>query len=581
MAFLGFIALIGVYVNHKIYFIDRYRELRRRNQDLTTAIRNAGRDRLRPVVLTALTAVLGLFPLTLQGGVLWSAFGWVNIFGLIASIPLSLILLPAFISLSQRIEQWWWRPRALLPIAIVIGFLAPLSAFAQEPPRSAESLRDLVARPSGLTADVVVQRVLNTSPQVSTSQAELVAAVARLDQALVGYLPQVSVVARYARLSAMDAPLLGKLVAAGTDKEGPIQPGTPLINVPISFPVLLNQYFMQATIGVPLSDYFLRVWPAHQGALHAREAAALQIEVVRRKAAVEAKISFYNWTRARLQVAVAAQAVMQARSHLQDLRLLVAVGRATPADTARIDSLVAGAELLHERAGNLALLLEEQLRTIMHEKGQGHFEIGEDLMAEPQLASDGELAELVQEAVASRSELRALEQSAQALVQQRQVAGSGRWPRVDLFGDVTYANPNPRVIPQQDRFDLTWAVGAQLSWSPNAVVAGSSATREVDAQAARLAAQVRVVRDGIRMETAQAYYDVLSSLAAIQATKRGLLAAEESYRSRQLLLTSGRATNLELTDAETELTKLRLEAVNALIDTRIAMARLQHAVGRN
>lgn len=102
MAFLGLIALIGVYVNHKIYFVDRMHELMGRGQDLMTAIRNAGRDRLRPVVLTALTAVLGLFPLTLGGGVLWSAFGWVNICGLLASIPLSLILLPAFVSLGYR-----------------------------------------------------------------------------------------------------------------------------------------------------------------------------------------------------------------------------------------------------------------------------------------------------------------------------------------------------------------------------------------------------------------------------------------------------------------------------------------------
>lgn len=102
MAFLGLIALIGVYVNHKIYFVDRMHELMGRGQDLLTAIRNAGRDRLRPVVLTALTAVLGLFPLTLGGGVLWSAFGWVNICGLLASIPLSLILLPAFVALGYR-----------------------------------------------------------------------------------------------------------------------------------------------------------------------------------------------------------------------------------------------------------------------------------------------------------------------------------------------------------------------------------------------------------------------------------------------------------------------------------------------
>jgi HAE1 family hydrophobic/amphiphilic exporter-1 len=105
MAFLGLIALTGVYVNHKIYFLDRMLELRRRGESLASAILHSGQDRLRPVVLTALTAVLGLLPLTLFGGPMWSAFGWVNIFGLIASIPLSLIVLPAFVMSAERVKE--------------------------------------------------------------------------------------------------------------------------------------------------------------------------------------------------------------------------------------------------------------------------------------------------------------------------------------------------------------------------------------------------------------------------------------------------------------------------------------------
>ncbi len=108
MAFLGLIALVGVYVNHKIYFVGRMLELMKRGEPLETAILHAGQDRLRPVVLTALTAVLGLVPLTLFGGRMWGSFGWVNIFGLVASIPLSLVLLPSFIVLAHRLGS---RPR--------------------------------------------------------------------------------------------------------------------------------------------------------------------------------------------------------------------------------------------------------------------------------------------------------------------------------------------------------------------------------------------------------------------------------------------------------------------------------------
>jgi multidrug efflux pump subunit AcrB len=114
MAFLGLVALTGVYVNHKIYFIDRMRHLMASGHEWQGAVVQGVVDRIRPVVLTALTAVLGLLPLTLGGGPTWAAFGWVNVFGLLASIPLSLVLVPAFVSLAFRLR----RPRAHSPLAL-------------------------------------------------------------------------------------------------------------------------------------------------------------------------------------------------------------------------------------------------------------------------------------------------------------------------------------------------------------------------------------------------------------------------------------------------------------------------------
>ncbi len=114
MSFLGGIALIGVFVNHKIYFVDRMKELRRRGYGLEAAITQAGNDRIRPVVLTAFTAILGLLPLMLGGGPVWASFGWVNVFGLLVSIPLSLVFLPAVIVGLSRIFE---RTRSASPHA--------------------------------------------------------------------------------------------------------------------------------------------------------------------------------------------------------------------------------------------------------------------------------------------------------------------------------------------------------------------------------------------------------------------------------------------------------------------------------
>jgi outer membrane protein TolC len=66
---------------------------------------------------------------------------------------------------------------------------------------------------------------------------------------------------------------------------------------------------------------------------------------------------------------------------------------------------------------------------------------------------------------------------------------------------------------------------------------------------------------------------------ALATSKKGLDAANESYRVRQALLAAQRATGVELVDAETELTRARIAALNARIDLRIANVELAHAIG--
>jgi outer membrane protein len=87
--------------------------------------------------------------------------------------------------------------------------------------------------------------------------------------------------------------------------------------------------------------------------------------------------------------------------------------------------------------------------------------------------------------------------------------------------------------------------------------------------------------DAIGVEVTQAAEALAEARTAIESGRRGVGAAEESYRVRRVLFQNGRATSVELTDAETELTRARLDLVNAQIDLRLAQARLAHALGRD
>ena len=119
---MGFVMLIGIVVNNAIVLVD-YINLMRRDRDLplTEAVAEAGRLRLRPILMTTLTTVLGLVPLALgigAGAEIQAALARVVIGGLTASTLITLLLIPvAYVSLEltartvrSKLPDWSWLP---------------------------------------------------------------------------------------------------------------------------------------------------------------------------------------------------------------------------------------------------------------------------------------------------------------------------------------------------------------------------------------------------------------------------------------------------------------------------------------
>jgi outer membrane protein TolC len=473
------------------------------------------------------------------------------------------------------------------PAAPRVQAVAPAPA----PPPAAAAFEDKLASAfvaRGLTADEVARRARATSFDVQARQAEVAVAAAQLYQVKLTYLPRLTGQLRYARLSPITLPPLGNvLVTDPSVPPGVLPAGAPIVNHSITFPVLLNSTVTQLGLFVPVSDHVLRIARQQVSLEHSRDAARHNERAAGAKAQSDARLLYYSWARARLQIIVAEQSVTQVQGHLGNLQRALAVGTVSKADVFRVESQLANAELLRVRARSLADLLEFQLRTAMHDGGTGPYQIGEDLRRDlpaGAAAAGDESADppvLFDEAVRGRPELRALLEVARAQHQQVRAATAGYYPRFDVFGDVQYSNPNQRFIPQQDRFDATWDVGLQLTWVFNDIAQAGGLSREWRARVRQTEAQASALRDALRVEVMQALQAIKEARAAETTTARGLRAAEESYRVRSDLYQNGRATTVELTDAETELTRARLDAVNARIDLRVARVRLDHALGRD
>lgn len=121
MTGIGVISLAGVVVNNAIVLIDYIQQLRERGLSKTDAIIQGGKTRLRPVILTAITTIMGLIPLTTglnfdfrnftpeiggDSSQWWGPMGVAVIFGLAVSTFLTLVIIPVVYDVLDHGSEW-------------------------------------------------------------------------------------------------------------------------------------------------------------------------------------------------------------------------------------------------------------------------------------------------------------------------------------------------------------------------------------------------------------------------------------------------------------------------------------------
>ena len=102
---LGVIMLVGIVVKNGIVLVDYINLMRDRGYELKEAIALSGASRLRPVLMTAFTTVLGMVPMALstgEGSEMWQPMGIVVIGGLTISTLITLIVVPVFYAVLSR-----------------------------------------------------------------------------------------------------------------------------------------------------------------------------------------------------------------------------------------------------------------------------------------------------------------------------------------------------------------------------------------------------------------------------------------------------------------------------------------------
>ncbi len=108
MGVIGIVMLVGIAVNNSIILVDRINQLKLSGMEMTDAIIQAGQQRIRPIIMTSLTTILALLPMTFsfgEGASLRSPMALAVVGGLVTSTLMSLMVIPCVYYVLEQAKR--------------------------------------------------------------------------------------------------------------------------------------------------------------------------------------------------------------------------------------------------------------------------------------------------------------------------------------------------------------------------------------------------------------------------------------------------------------------------------------------
>ena len=297
--------------------------------------------------------------------------------------------------------------------------------------------------------------------------------------------------------------------------------------------------------------------------------ADLRLEVARRYWAV---------VTAGASISVLTEGVTRAQANVTDVRARLDAGLIPPNELASAQAQESRQRLLLIEAQTQFDVSTAELNRIVGAAAGERIVPAAALDAPPAQASS--LAAAVARARETRAERLSLQRHIDAATEQREAALAGRRPSLAVAGGVDYARPNPKIFPRVDRWDDSWDLGVNVSWS---LFDGG----RIGADAAQAAGQAEVFRQRLAefdsqldVEVLKATRELASGTLSIAAADDAVRAAQEAHRVVSQRFQAGVISQIEVLDAQFALLQAQLDRTRALANVRLAEAQLARALGQ-
>ena len=403
-----------------------------------------------------------------------------------------------------------------------------------------------------LSIDDAVAIALENQPQIAARLKDYEAARFRVDEALSPLLPQI----------------FGSV--STTKSQSTFITTSPTSGVTSVF-TATREFGQTFNAQVQISQVLFNFGKTYASVQAARKNADVSfenIELQRQQIVDAVKEAYTNINFARRLIRVGEQSLERAELNLRSARGFFEVGTQPRLAVTRAEVDVANARVSIIQARNAEALALVALNTAMGLFVDTPIQIRDNLVYEPVTLDP---AQLRATALAQRPEYRQAKLTADAAEASLRQAALNFLP--DITGSAFYGGATTALSP-------AWAATLSLNWT--LFDGGNLIARYREAKANLEAAQARIKATELTVaqQVEQAQLSGREAAERIQAAQKAVESAQETFRLAQGRFDAGVGTILELTDAQRALTQTQNTESQALSDYRIALARLDLAVGR-
>jgi outer membrane protein TolC len=533
-SFMGLLLLVGVVVKNGILLIDVANRRRVEGATVTDALVAAGRTRLRPIVMTTLAAIGGLFPLALgigQGAEMERPLAIAVIGGLSTATIFTLIVIPVLYAAFAG------EHRVTRQALAVTGAAAALFLATMLPVRAQSTQPAPVAVFSDLSLEAAERAAVAASPDVTGARARLDESRYALDAARSGIAP--SFVSTYAQVPQGNPPgpnITSRQVSAG----------------------------LQWTIG----DFIAFAPAAREAALNV---AAAQADANAAESAEKVKVIglYFDALKARAIVGARRSALSVAGAQHDAATLRAKAGDAPALDVVRSDVDVAEAQAALEAAdagdqnASEALLVETNSAGALEDTVSANLPPIASALLDPQAA--------VADARKLRPEIASAQLLAQAAQAEVAAARAAGFPALTIGGGyVVGTDSGVPVNAPSINANLTIPLGPGAHDR-----VGVAAAKAIEAKAKADATERQIVLD-----VAAASRSLGATQRAAAAMARARQSAEAELQATELGYRNGASSSLEVASARSTYEQAVVDELSARYDLEKAAATIEVEMGR-